>query len=90
MTAGDITWGEMWAEEERQRQAAAGSAWGAEPWRQQLAADGLLGDAEAEPGLTLASEPYFGGQAPHHPEPQPYFEYSADPVEAEAQAQPLV
>lgn len=83
MTDGDITWGEMWAEEERQRQAAAESAWG-----QQVPADGLSRQSEAELGLTLAPEPYFGGQPPHYPEPQPYFEYSADPMETEAQGQP--
>jgi hypothetical protein len=83
VTDGDITWGQMWAEEERQRQAAAESAWG-----QQVPLDGPLRQSEADEGLTLAPEPYFGEQAPHHPEPQPYFEYSADPVEAEAETQP--
>ncbi|MGL6236551.1 MAG: hypothetical protein ACRC20_14540 [Segniliparus sp.] len=73
MTDGDITWEEMWAEEERQRQAAWGTTPGFEPQPRA---------AEAAPP-TLAPEPYFGGQAPHYPEPQPYFEFSPDQTAAQ-------
>ncbi|EFV14701.1 hypothetical protein [Segniliparus rugosus] len=85
MTDGDITWEEMWAEEELQRQTAAEAARLSGSWS---APEFPSSSWEAEPAQPmLAPEPYFGEQAPHHPEPQPYFEFSADPVGAQEDSQ---
>ena len=87
MTDGDITWEEMWAEEERQRQAAADATWGSASWQ---GSEPLSASPAGEPAAppTLAPEPYFGGQAPHYPEPQPYFEFSPDQAASRSGVEP--